>query len=142
MSFEPGFPNQSPSLRSYNDPRGSVPVYSEPLTVNVHVGGTIFVDSNELKAKLSAMVPISNLVQEYIAAAHIDNSVQQFVALWGILTYTTGRGTVAAVETFLYTPGIRTSPVRAAWKRNMRESAVRSHIQQIEALGCQNFRQG
>src|SRR5271157_1177133 len=49
VSFELGFPIQSPGLISYDDPRGSVTVYTKPVSVVLRCGGIFVQDSNELK---------------------------------------------------------------------------------------------
>jgi hypothetical protein len=128
VSFELGLPIQSPKLISYNDPLGSVTVYPQPLPLGVSLDAILVQDSNVLKAKLSVMFPVSNLLQEYNAAAHIDNPVQQFVALWGILTYLAVNGTVRAVEAFLHTLGVKDETVAGPRRPETKYARVRSEI--------------
>ncbi|MDR3568099.1 MAG: hypothetical protein P4L43_08745 [Syntrophobacteraceae bacterium] len=110
LSFELGLPIELPALLSYNDPRGSETVYIKPATMALRGGAVFVLNSNELKTKLSAMVRVCDLLQDFNAAAHIDNPVQQFIHYWGVLTYVAGKGTVKAVEGVLCPLGVRVEP--------------------------------
>ena len=129
LSFELDFPIQSPKLALYNDPLGSVTVYPPPLTLNVSLNAILVQDSNVLKAKLSVMLPVSNPLQEYNSVAHIDNAVQQFVSLWGILTYLAdNKGTVKAVDDFLHTLGVKNESVSGPHGPETKYARVRNEI--------------
>jgi len=129
VSFELGMPIQLPKLISYNDPYGSVTIYAQPLTLNVSVDAILAPNTDVLKAKLSVIFPVSNLLQEYNSAVHIDNVVQQFIALWGILTYLAASGKVKDVEAFLhYNMGVMNDPVAGPHGKETKYARVRGEI--------------
>jgi hypothetical protein len=110
VSFELGFPLDPPRAVSYTEPFGSATVFTAPATAFVRSNVVLVPDPEGFRKRLSALPPTSNLLQEYNAATHVSNSVQQFVAFWGLLTYITGKGTVAAVEEYLHSQGIPNEP--------------------------------
>jgi len=129
VSFELGFPLDFPRVVSYIEPSGSTTFFAAPLTLGIVLGRGFFVTDQEgFRRRLSALLPISYLLQEYNAAAHVLNPVHQFVAFWGLLTHITGKDDVTFNDKYLHDQGIPYEPTLKGRGPETKFGRVRNEI--------------
>jgi hypothetical protein len=128
VSFELGFPLDSPRVVSYIEPSGSTTFFATPAIVGGIVRGFPVTDQEGFRRRLSALLPTSYLLQEYNAAAHVLNPVNQFVAFWGLLTHITGTGGVMSNDKYLHDQGIPYEPTPGHWGPETKFGRVRNEI--------------
>ena len=98
IAFDLGYPLDPPRVNSYRGPSGSVTIFAAPAIIHMSGSATLLPDLAKLKKRLSDLPPSCTLLQEYNAAIHISNPVQQFTAFWGLLTFIARSDSVNAVE--------------------------------------------
>ena len=89
-------------------------------------------------SRISKLVPMSPLLQEFNAAARIPNPVQQFVAFWGLLTHVVGKGSVNAVEVYLHSHGVPDEPTPGPHGPETKFARVRGEIRILQIAASES----